>query len=588
MNRWLRWQGIVVFLCFVLVLMLFWFLFADKIVKQMVQKYGTRAVGAKVDVASADLSLFPAGLELTGVAVTNPDAPMENIVAVSVIKIDLEALNLIRRKIIINNVIVSGLKFNTPRKTSGAIKSAAKKENTAESKDNVLSKVNMKKICGEFKIPSFQLPDIAKILQAESLNSLALATSLETESADLKKIWKEKLDSLPDEKKLDRYKKRIKKLKSGSGSFGAILGTAGDIATLKKDIEKDLEMIRKAKDDFKKQIDALRKKASDMLKAPAGDIARLVRKYSLSPEGMANMSRMIFGENFCGWLQKAAAWYTKIKPYLNRLPEKGAGKDEVSYKRGKGVDVRFAETVPLPDFLIRNLKVNALLDVGDLTGKMHNITPDQPVLGAPMTFAFLGRNMKGIKSLNLDGVADYVVSGSPKNKIRLTLNQLALNDISMGKRAPISLTLNRGVSDISMNMNMIGDRLDLNIEGLFSDVAFSLDEPADKDAMTTALGSALSNVESFNLGADVKGTLKDYQIDIRSDLDHILKSAVKNLVKTEASKLKKGLEKKIMERVKGPMKKATDSIGGLGNIEEELAKRLHMGDGLLDGLKLSF
>lgn len=588
MNKWLRWQGVAAFLCCVVVLALFWFLFADGMVRRMVQKYGTRAVGAKVDVADADISLFPAGLELNGVAVTNPDAPMENAVELSTVKVDLDALNLIRRKLIINNLIVSGMRFNTPRQTSGAVKSPGKKKDSDETGVISSTKAGLKKVCGDVKIPSFQLPDASEILKNESLKSLALASSLKTESADLKQVWQKKLDNLPDEKKLNEYKARIEKLKPGKGSFGSILGSAGDVASLQKEIQKDIDNIKKAQDDFSRQIAEIKSKTLKLSGAPAEDIKRLTEKYTLSPKGLANMSRIIFGEKFCAWIEKAAVWYEKAKPLLERVPETGKKEGDTPAERGKGVDVHFADTFPLPDFLIRNLKVNAMLDEGDLTGKMNNITPDQPKLGVPMTFAFLGRNMKEIKSLNLNGVADYVVAGTPKNNISLTVNQLNMGAVSLGDKAPIPLTLKQATSDISMNLNTKGDQLDVRIQGLFNDVTFSVDESGGKDSIIAAVAGALSNAGKFSLDADIKGTFDDYQMEIRSDLDKMLNATVKNMVKAEASKLKKELKKKIMAKVNGPMKDASGSAGALDGIQGELAKRVDLGDDLLKGVKLPF
>ena len=82
MTRYIRWGGLVAFLVVVGLVAGFWFLFVDGIVEEVIEDQGTRAVGAKVELASADLSLLPAGLTLVGLQVTNPDAPMTNVVEI--------------------------------------------------------------------------------------------------------------------------------------------------------------------------------------------------------------------------------------------------------------------------------------------------------------------------------------------------------------------------------------------------------------------------------------------------------------------------------------------------------------------------
>ena len=121
MKKWIRLKGLIVFVAAVVVIVLVWMLLVDTVVRRTIETAGTRAVGARVDLARADLSLFPAGLSLSGLAITNPDAPMQNAVEIAHMKMDLEAGYLIRRKVIINEVVVEGLRFNTKRRRSGAV-----------------------------------------------------------------------------------------------------------------------------------------------------------------------------------------------------------------------------------------------------------------------------------------------------------------------------------------------------------------------------------------------------------------------------------------------------------------------------------
>ncbi len=94
----------------------------DGWVKGVIEGAGTRAVGAKVELDAADLSLFPVGLSLTRLQVTNPKTPMTNAVEVAKVRMGLDGLNLLRRKVIIEEMALEGLRLSTPRTTSGAVK----------------------------------------------------------------------------------------------------------------------------------------------------------------------------------------------------------------------------------------------------------------------------------------------------------------------------------------------------------------------------------------------------------------------------------------------------------------------------------
>ena len=114
-------KGLAALAGFIILIALFWFVVVDWLVEMVIETQGTKAVGARVDVAAADLSLFPAGIEVTGLQVTNPDSPMRNALDVQRIYSNIELKPLISRKVIIDNLRVEGIQIDTPRKTSGAV-----------------------------------------------------------------------------------------------------------------------------------------------------------------------------------------------------------------------------------------------------------------------------------------------------------------------------------------------------------------------------------------------------------------------------------------------------------------------------------
>ena len=83
MGKWIRWWGLGAFVVVAALLGCVWILFVDGWVKTQVEEAGTGAVGAKVELDSVDLTLFPAGLTLTRLQVTDPKEPMTNAVEIA-------------------------------------------------------------------------------------------------------------------------------------------------------------------------------------------------------------------------------------------------------------------------------------------------------------------------------------------------------------------------------------------------------------------------------------------------------------------------------------------------------------------------
>ncbi len=152
MTIWIRWWELGVFVMFAAILGGVWILFVDVWVKGLIERAGTEAVGVKVELDGTDLSLFPAGLSLTRLQVTNPKSPMTNAVEVANVTISLDGLNLLRRKVIVEEMALEGVRLDTPRATSGAVKPAS----------DVLSE---EEESGMFSLalPALDLPDVKNI-----------------------------------------------------------------------------------------------------------------------------------------------------------------------------------------------------------------------------------------------------------------------------------------------------------------------------------------------------------------------------------------------------------------------------------------
>ena len=98
-----------------------WYFLLDSAVRRGIETIGTALVGAKVDLEEADVRLAEGAVILRGLQVTNPDAPMTNLFQLDELVADLNLGPLLRKKIFIDTVAVRGLRFGTPRATSGAI-----------------------------------------------------------------------------------------------------------------------------------------------------------------------------------------------------------------------------------------------------------------------------------------------------------------------------------------------------------------------------------------------------------------------------------------------------------------------------------
>ncbi len=416
------------------------------------------------------------------------------------------------------------------------------------------------------------------------LESVKLVESLRTEIQSEQDNWKKRLADLPDKAKLNDYKTRIERLKSSAkGGVAGILGATGEVAAIQKDLERDLERIQSAKADFDQKLTSLKQRYDQAVKAPQEDVRRLQEKYGFSSRGLANMSGMLLGGTGGEWVRKGLVWYGKVQPVLARAKEQQKGHEVVKPVRGKGMDVRFKEQAPLPDFLIRLAKVSAQLEVGDVSGRIENITPDQDVLGKPLTFAFAGEKLKGLQSVHLDGAFNHIVPASAKDTVMLKVRGYQVQDVLLSDSPDWPVTMGKALADLDLNTTVSGQAIAGTMTAGLKSVRLAVGKQDSSNQFVKAIGSALSGVSAFTAKAEVTGTLDQYEVRLTSDLDRVLNEAAGRLVQEYTDRLKKELESAVTAKVGGPLNDLKSSFSGLGGIGDELTARLAQGAGLSRG-----
>lgn len=111
MTQWIRPWGVVI----LLVLILGTVLFANSLLKHFIITRGTELNGAKVELESLNLDLWPATLELRGFRVTDAQNPMVNLIDIGWIKLHLDGVMPIQKPLIIDRLELSQLQINSPR-----------------------------------------------------------------------------------------------------------------------------------------------------------------------------------------------------------------------------------------------------------------------------------------------------------------------------------------------------------------------------------------------------------------------------------------------------------------------------------------
>lgn len=526
MSQWIRWWGLGLFIAIVL---LIW-LGTNPLIKWTLESAGTQAVGAKVELDSVDLDLNPVTLNLNRLQVTNPNAPMRNMMEAGRIEMALDGYALMRRQFIAENMAVEGLRFDTERNSSGAIRGrlfSRKDKEDGEDGFDIGS-----------ALPGLELPDPDKIVAEERERLLGKVDDIDNEAKQIQQGWNERIENLPSSDSVDTYRQRWDELKNENP-----LRRAAGVRELKKDIDKDLDRVSSLDDQLKADRKKLTELTARARNLPGEEADRLMAASGLD-EGFQGVTRQLLGERLSGWVDNGLTGYRLVS---KQLAGRKAKKEEAEKRpRDEGEYIRFPEEEPLPRFLIKRAAVDGIARMAesavDFSGNINDITHQPAIWGKPMTLAIDGSG-EGGTTLAVDGTFDHRQEAG-RDQLEFTVRQLTLKDATFSDSSKLPIVLDEGRANIDGNLTVTGGQLDASVNTRINQARFTAGGE-DTNSTVQRLARAIEGVDSFRLDLGLTGTLGSPKISLDSNLDNIIGQALGDEVRTELAEARRELENKL-------------------------------------------
>lgn len=569
MKQWIRWSGLIGFIAISAILVLGWLFAAGPLIKYSIETFGSKAAKAKVEVADVSLTFEPFGIEITGVQVASAENPMENVLQFDRAVADIELLPLLLGKGIVNEVALSGVAFSTPRQTSGEL---SKAEATIDETEDDAKEDTGKEKTAIGESVSQALPSADELLAREPLLTEQRGRKFQQSVTTIKEESNQAIAALPDSKAFDSYEDEFKRLTSGKfDSVEDFKQRKKEFDALKKRIKQDQKAISKAKTVLSEGQKNLRQQWADLKGAPGEDFANLKGKYKLDGAGIANLSRLMFGDSVGEWSQEGLYWYEKIRPFLvsDDSDKDEATAEEAKKARAKGRFIHFDTDRPLPDLLVRKVHLMVKLPevenqpLGDVAIRVYNITHQQAVINKPITLIAKGQNLNNIQSIDLNGTLDYRTSPG-KDVFDLAVKGVGLKNYNIGA---MGLKLDRSQIDIIGQAELVAGNIDASSKAMFSKAAFS---SKDKTLLAKEMAIALQKIDRFDIDASATGKLKAPKVGISSNLDSKLSTAFNQRIKEKQQELEKQLKNKLNDKL----------LAYAGDYQEQL-KELDLANGSL-------
>lgn len=563
MHKIIRWPGLIAFFVITGLIAAIIILFLDFWIKLAAEKGLESSTGAEVNIAQVSHTFSPFGVTLTGIQLTDPATPTQNQVQADIVTAHIELTPLLLRKVIIDDLQVSGVQFAQPRASAGAVyrtAGTAIKEQFEETFD-----------------PK-NLPSVDEILAQSPLKTTKAIAQTQAAYAKHSKELKDKYAQLPSKDVLANYKKRITAITNTDYKNPLELAKAKEkFDTLRQEINSDKAKLTDFKDAASTAKSDMVPKLAELKSAPGEDYAQLQGLIAGDQGAIKDVTTMVFGNKAGEFSQYILGAYDLAAPMLANSKE-----EKVEEQTYNGRWVAFDDTAALPDFLIRNADISVKWGAESVLSVWHDITNEHDKIGRPTTFKVDSSASSLWQSLKLNG--DFWLNESGvKADQDWNLQGLALSDVSLMDQQKLSSKLLKGLlsssGKASINKNVISGSGNAALSQLQLTATGS-------NNLTKVIAETLSGLSNLTINSDIGGTLGAMDLNFSSDLDKQLATAMlSNLSGEQNSKLAE-LKQKLNAKIAGPLGTSNGEMdqwldwenladGDLGSIQQMLDAKLN-------------
>ena len=544
-----------------LLLAVLWFIPAPAI-KWGIETYGSERVGAKVDVEDVSFSWFSAGIAIEGLQVTDPNAPMENMLVIDRIATALDVSQLLNEKLYFDELAIEGIGVGEARSESGAL-SKHTSTPTEESSG--------------FSLESLGLPSTDELVAKEKAiyeNKInAYKENLDAKQRAIEAAIK----ALPNEDALNAYKARIKKAKdSAKGPLGKFAALK-DFKRIQKDIKKDVKKVREVQALIKNTLADLKKDYEVLKNLPNQSASEIVKSLGLEKSLVANAGQTLLAGRFDSWVKQALGYYNAIA---------GSGDGVSGDESGTATGIEKAIKAS-PDFLIRKVLLSGALRQGgregEMSGEIVNLNEAPALSSEPITVNLKAAGV-AFGKLSLNGMVDHRKEGAEDDTFELSITDSTLENYPLTEQSDMALLLKKALFSTQVNASIKTlSTLDMAIDAGFSNVDLAIGsdgEPSGTDVQQ-AVVEALKGTKEIRLQGKAEGPLDELTLSLTSNLDDVLSNAVSKAVQSKVDALKGDVSKKLQDELAKQMAPLKEKLDGVAGLESQTGDRKNAIEDLL-------
>jgi len=570
-----RWRAIVPLSLFFALLALAAFLLKDYFVRRGVEQTGAYLVGARVDVAAADVRLGEGSVSLRGLQVTNPDHPMENLLEADEIVLDVSVEPLLEKKLHVDTIAVRGVRFGTARATSGALK------NPPAASGRIWREIDT--WAGRIVVPPLSLEGLGQALdvgalQPDSLRTLAVARETRAEADSMLADWNARLTALDPRPKIDSARALVERLRAADP---AQLGVAG-VTRLAGDARQTLQDVG----GLRGQLAALDSTArgglgdataqlASLAEAQSADVSRALGLLHLPSLEGPTLSPAIFGDAALSWIRPVLYWVRIAEQYLppGLNPRRYSGPTRA---RAPGTTVVFPELHAAPriqvDFAEAGIELGGTgLAAGDYLARITGLSSAPALTGKPLEI-LVGRSgaARGPADARVFALLDHVRSPI-RDSLDVVLSGIGLPSLDL---APLGARLDLGAGSTTLRLRRVGDQIEARWQWHTPNASWARltggpVAPADSARIGSRawaeglLWQAVSDIRDVRIEVRLAGDIRSPSLGVSSNVGDVVAQSLRRAVGQQVDRAEREVRAKVDALVAEQVNRANAGVAAL-------------------------
>jgi uncharacterized protein (TIGR03545 family) len=580
-----RWKAIVPMLLFLATVVVVWRLFANTAIRRSIEFVGTEIMGAKVELESARLRLLRADLVLTGLQVTDPFAPMRNLIEVAGMVADINALALLEKKAVIETLAVRGVRFGTPRRTSGALD----RDSRSPATGIVVRRLDAWR--RSLPRPTLDLTGIVgtvvniPAIDAESLQTLRHARMVTVRADSMRAAWTSELQSVNHQPLLDSSRALLERLRATDARRLGARGVAQagtDVRNLAAQIQQSRERLSRLQQNVSSGIGAARAGVAGLDSSRRADYAFARGLVNIPSFAAPDVSAALFGTMAEARLAPVLHWVNMADQYV---PAGLRPRQDPAPPRARmdGTVYRFPAEHTWPQFLLEHADADLLIGgggaaSGSYAARLDGFTVEPAVYGRPTTFSAGRVSEAGPRDIRIGGMMDRI-GRVPRDSLAVRVTGVAMPDVAIPAAQGASVSF--GETVMEMALTRAGEQLD----GFYrirapaavwrrstdSVVAAARPRLGSQEWAEQLLWRAMSAVTDVQIEIRFSGLLSGPSLSISSNVGTAVAAAVQREIGAEVERVERQVRAEVDRRINAATAEARQRVAAL---ESEVQRRV--------------